>query len=103
MQQNTSRDSWTFEHTEERLADIMGGIHDRCLETAEEYVRRRLRDRREHRRLHPRRRGDAGARRGLEFIARRPVAGTATGAGAAAEARNRLRSERGARGVPRSA
>ncbi len=37
MQQNASRDSWSFEHTEERLADIMGGIHDRCLETAEEY------------------------------------------------------------------
>ncbi|MFP5346649.1 MAG: NADP-specific glutamate dehydrogenase [Actinomycetes bacterium] len=37
MQQNASRDSWTFEHTEERLADIMRGIHDRCAETAEEY------------------------------------------------------------------
>jgi glutamate dehydrogenase (NADP+) len=39
MQQNASRDRWTFEHTEERLADIMRGIHDRCLETAEEYGR----------------------------------------------------------------
>jgi glutamate dehydrogenase (NADP+) len=37
MQQNASRDSWTFEHTEQRLADIMRGIHDRCLETADEY------------------------------------------------------------------
>ncbi|WP_214106692.1 NADP-specific glutamate dehydrogenase [Acrocarpospora catenulata] len=37
MQQNASRDSWTFEHTEERLADIMRGIHDRCLQTADEY------------------------------------------------------------------
>ena len=37
MQQNASRDSWTFEHTEERLATIMRGIHDRCLETADEY------------------------------------------------------------------
>ena len=37
MQQNASRDSWSFEHTEERLADIMRGIHDRCLETADEY------------------------------------------------------------------
>ena len=37
MQQNASRDSWSFEHTEERLADIMRGIHDRCLHTAEEY------------------------------------------------------------------
>jgi len=37
MQQNASRDSWTFEYTEARLADIMRSIHDRCLETAEEY------------------------------------------------------------------
>jgi glutamate dehydrogenase (NADP+) len=37
MQQNASRDSWSFEHTEQRLSDIMRGIHDRCLETAEEY------------------------------------------------------------------
>jgi glutamate dehydrogenase (NADP+) len=37
MQQNASRDSWTFEYTEQRLADIMHGIHDRCLETADEY------------------------------------------------------------------
>jgi glutamate dehydrogenase (NADP+) len=37
MQQNASRDSWTFEHTEQRLAEIMRGIHVRCVETAEEY------------------------------------------------------------------
>ncbi|WP_019630230.1 NADP-specific glutamate dehydrogenase [Actinomadura atramentaria] len=37
MQQNASRDSWTFEYTENRLNDIMRGIHQRCLETAEEY------------------------------------------------------------------
>ncbi len=37
MQQNASRDSWTFEHTEERLAEIMAGIHERCLSTADEY------------------------------------------------------------------
>ncbi|MCC6223507.1 MAG: NADP-specific glutamate dehydrogenase [Thermoleophilia bacterium] len=37
MQQNASRDSWTFEHTELRLAEIMREIHDRCYETAEEY------------------------------------------------------------------
>jgi glutamate dehydrogenase (NADP+) len=37
MQQNASRDSWSFEKTEERLASIMHGIHDRCAETAEEY------------------------------------------------------------------
>ena len=37
MQQNASRDSWTFEHTEERLAEIMASIHERCAETAAEY------------------------------------------------------------------
>jgi glutamate dehydrogenase (NADP+) len=37
MQQNASRDSWTFEQTEQRLATIMRSIHDRCAETAEEY------------------------------------------------------------------
>jgi glutamate dehydrogenase (NADP+) len=37
MQQNASRDSWTFEHTEDRLAEIMEGIHDTCYTTAEEY------------------------------------------------------------------
>ncbi|MBD5785232.1 NADP-specific glutamate dehydrogenase [Cellulosimicrobium terreum] len=37
MQQNASRDSWSFEHTEERLAQTMAAIHDRCVETADEY------------------------------------------------------------------
>ncbi|MGB3482889.1 MAG: NADP-specific glutamate dehydrogenase [Mycobacterium sp.] len=37
MQQNASRDSWTFEETEARLAEIMSRIHERCLETADEY------------------------------------------------------------------
>ena len=37
MQQNASRDSWTFAHTEERLRDIMAGVHDRCAAAAEEY------------------------------------------------------------------
>lgn len=37
MQQNASRDSWTFEQTESRLASIMHNIHDRCAETADEY------------------------------------------------------------------
>jgi glutamate dehydrogenase (NADP+) len=37
MQQNASRDAWTFEHTEERLAHIMSGIHQRAFETAEEF------------------------------------------------------------------
>jgi len=39
MQQNASRDSWDFEYTEERLAQIMRSIHDRCLTTADEYGR----------------------------------------------------------------
>jgi glutamate dehydrogenase (NADP+) len=37
MQQNASRDSWSFETTEERLSEIMHGIHDRCAQTAQEY------------------------------------------------------------------
>ena len=37
MQQNASRDSWTFEQTEARLATIMRNIHDRCAETAAAY------------------------------------------------------------------
>jgi glutamate dehydrogenase (NADP+) len=37
MQQNASRDRWTFEHSEARLEEIMRDIHTRCHETAEEY------------------------------------------------------------------
>jgi len=37
MQQNAMRDSWSFEHTENRLTEIMINIHDMCAETAEEY------------------------------------------------------------------
>ncbi len=37
MQQNASRDSWTFAETEQRLATIMHNIHDTCAQTAEEY------------------------------------------------------------------
>ncbi|XVX19917.1 NADP-specific glutamate dehydrogenase [Actinomycetota bacterium] len=37
MQQNAMRDAWTFEATEERLDQIMSGIHTRCLETADEF------------------------------------------------------------------
>ncbi|HEY4547653.1 MAG TPA: NADP-specific glutamate dehydrogenase [Pedomonas sp.] len=37
MQQNASRDSWSFEQTEARLAEIMRNIHDRCATTADEY------------------------------------------------------------------
>jgi len=36
MQQNASRDSWTFQQTESRLASIMRSIHDSCAATAEE-------------------------------------------------------------------
>lgn len=37
MQQNASRDTWTFEFTERRLREIMAQIHQSCYETAEEY------------------------------------------------------------------
>nr|WP_240610985.1 NADP-specific glutamate dehydrogenase [Oceaniglobus ichthyenteri] len=37
MQQNASRDSWSFEKTEQRLADIMHSIHEICDQTADEY------------------------------------------------------------------
>ncbi|WP_231366334.1 NADP-specific glutamate dehydrogenase [Zhihengliuella flava] len=37
MQQNASRDSWSFDFTHDRLEQIMADIHDRCLETADEY------------------------------------------------------------------
>jgi len=37
MQQNASRDSWTFEFTDRRLHQIMSNIHQACYETAEEF------------------------------------------------------------------
>ncbi len=37
MQQNASRDSWSFEQANERLTQIMHDIHDRCHDTAREY------------------------------------------------------------------
>ena len=37
MQQNASRDAWTFEYTEQRLHEIMQKIHRDCYETAEEF------------------------------------------------------------------
>lgn len=37
MQQNASRDSWSFDYTEERLRAIMVRVHRRCAETAETY------------------------------------------------------------------
>lgn len=38
MQQNASRDSWSFEYTEQRLHQIMVNIHRHCYETAEEFA-----------------------------------------------------------------
>ncbi len=37
MQQNASRDSWSFEYTEQRLQQIMIDIHRNCHETAAEF------------------------------------------------------------------
>jgi len=37
MQQNASRDSWSFAHSEERLREIMRSIHTRCMAAAEDY------------------------------------------------------------------
>ena len=37
MQQNASRDSWSFEFTESKLNSIMVNIHQACLETADDY------------------------------------------------------------------
>ena len=37
MQQNASRDAWTFEHTELRLHEIMRRIHQDCHAAAEEF------------------------------------------------------------------
>ncbi|BCA78833.1 NADP-specific glutamate dehydrogenase [Desulfuromonas sp. AOP6] len=37
MQQNASRDAWSFEFTEKKLEDIMVNIHRVCYETADEY------------------------------------------------------------------
>ncbi|TWU10767.1 NADP-specific glutamate dehydrogenase [Allorhodopirellula heiligendammensis] len=37
MQQNASRDAWSFEFTDRRLATIMKDIHGRCLATADEF------------------------------------------------------------------
>lgn len=37
MQQNASRDSWSFEQTETRLRSIMRSIHTTCIETADHY------------------------------------------------------------------
>ncbi len=39
MQQNASRDSWTFEYTLDRLDEIIVGIHDQCYSTADEFGR----------------------------------------------------------------
>ncbi|WIM66917.1 NADP-specific glutamate dehydrogenase [Corynebacterium breve] len=39
MQQNASRDSWSFEYTDQRLHKIMSNIFQRCDQTAKEYDR----------------------------------------------------------------
>ena len=39
MQQNASRDTWTFEATDARLGQIMRSIHASCVDTAAEYGR----------------------------------------------------------------
>ncbi|MFI5961089.1 NADP-specific glutamate dehydrogenase [Streptomyces asoensis] len=38
MQQNASRDVWTFEQTETRLATVMRSVHAQCRATAETYA-----------------------------------------------------------------
>ncbi|WP_333739291.1 NADP-specific glutamate dehydrogenase [Streptomyces sp. IBSBF 2806] len=37
MQQNASRDVWTFEQTEQRLAAVMQSVHAQCRDTADAY------------------------------------------------------------------
>ena len=37
MQQNASRDAWSFEYTDKKLQNIMMDIHKDCYETAKEY------------------------------------------------------------------
>lgn len=37
MQQNATRDTWSFGFTDDRLGQIMRDIHTRCIETADEY------------------------------------------------------------------
>ncbi|NLT26641.1 MAG: glutamate dehydrogenase, partial [Microbacteriaceae bacterium] len=37
MQQNASRDSWSFDYTEARLDEIMVDVHERCRATAAQY------------------------------------------------------------------
>jgi len=37
MQQNASRDSWTFDYTEDKLDQIMTRIHAMTFQTAEEF------------------------------------------------------------------
>jgi glutamate dehydrogenase (NADP+) len=37
MQQNASRQAWTFAETESRLHEVMRDVHRGCLETADAY------------------------------------------------------------------
>ena len=39
MEQNASREQWSFMHTTSRLEKIMHDIHDDCYETAAQYGR----------------------------------------------------------------
>ena len=39
MQQNATRDSWSFEYTDERLQGIMSNIFENCAKTAATYDR----------------------------------------------------------------
>ena len=60
MAQNSARMSWPREKVDAKLHRIMKAIHRACRETSEEYgVGRKLRPRRQHRRLPQGRRRDA--------------------------------------------
>lgn len=37
MMQNASRDSWTFDYTQDKLSKIMTDIHDLCYEKSDEF------------------------------------------------------------------
>jgi glutamate dehydrogenase (NADP+) len=37
MQQNATRDAWTFEETDQKLQEIMRNVHETCSEAAEEF------------------------------------------------------------------
>jgi glutamate dehydrogenase (NADP+) len=37
MQQNATRDAWTFDETDSRLQQIMKNVHETCSQAAEEF------------------------------------------------------------------